>query len=219
MLGRHQESTRLLTEGRSRGSKSQEPDQDGDSPVINLTTMNSIQVFRPEDEIPYNTASSILALVAQVWPPDNGKAPDVNDAMARWKARGSYVLIIEDNNRVITHAQIFRREIKTAHGILPIGALAGVCVHPDQRGHGYGAQIVRGAFELLPEMTTQVSLYQTDVPEFYEKLGARRVTNPFIDGTRADDGRENPFWAAYTMIYPAVFEWPEGEIDLNGPGY
>jgi predicted N-acetyltransferase YhbS len=181
--------------------------------------MNAIQIFRTEDEVPYETVASIIALVSQVWPPADGKQPTVEEVIARCKGRGSLIIVMQEKGAVIAHAQIFRREIKTEHGTLPIGALAGVCVHPDQRGHGYGAEVVRHAFQVLPELGVEVSLYQTDVPEFYEKLGARRVTNQFFDGTRTDGGRENPFWGAYEMIYPASFSWPEGEIDLNGPGY
>ena len=181
--------------------------------------MPATQVFRPDDEIPFATAAAVLALVRQVWPPEDDAPPDVNGAITRWKERGSFTLVIEEGASVIAHAQLFRREVKTAQGVLPVGALAGVCVHPDQRGHGYGARIARHAFKLLPELGVEVSLYQTDVPEFYEKLGARRITNRIFDGTRDGGGHENAFWAAYAMIYPATFDWPDGKIDLNGPGY
>lgn len=181
--------------------------------------MNAIQIFRPEDEIPLETAVAIVELTRQVWPPDEGTPPpDVAEIRARWKERGAFIVVRQDNT-VIAHAQIFRREIKIAQGILPAGALAGVCVHPEQRGHGYGAEVVRTAFKLLPEINSEVSLFQTGVPQFYQKLGARLIQNPLFDGTREDGKRENPFWEPNAMIYPATFHWPEGEIDLNGPGF
>jgi hypothetical protein len=64
-------------------------------------------------------------------------------------------------------------------------------------------------------MGAPLSLFQTGVPEFYEAMGARLVTNRFVNG----ESQENPFWDTCEMIYPATAGWPDGPIDLNGPGY
>jgi hypothetical protein len=44
------------------------------------------------------------------------------------------------------------------------------------------------------------------------------VTNPIVDSLAADPS-VNPFWDEVVMRYPAVKHWPEGEIDLRGPGF
>jgi predicted N-acetyltransferase YhbS len=67
-----------------------------------------------------------------------------------------------------------------------VGALAAVCVHPDNRGRGWGAAVVRAAFDFLPEMGASIALFQTGVPRFYEKLSARQIANRFYDGSRTD---------------------------------
>jgi predicted N-acetyltransferase YhbS len=110
---------------------------------------------------------------------------------------------------------MFRREIFTTRGPLIVGALAAVCVHPGFRGRGWGADVVRAAWKYLPDIGAEASLFQTGVPEFYEKLGARLIHNRFVDVS----GPTRPFWDKCAMVYPATFAWPDGDIDLNGPGY
>ena len=185
--------------------------------------MTSLRIIHPQPGLSHATASAIFALTSTVWPPKEGAPkPNSEEVLARLKAKSPAHFIIDDSeneNSVLAHAMIFRREIFTAQGPQVVGALAGVCVHPDYRGRGWGADVVRAAFDYLPELGVEVSLFQTGVPSFYEKLGARLVTNSFFDGTRADGIKENPFWEPYAMIYPASVSWPDGEIDLNGAGY
>ncbi len=124
-------------------------------------------------------------------------------------------MIRSESGAVAAHALVFARTVFTVQGPLTVGALATVCVDPANRGQGWGADVVRAAFEYLPELGAPVALFQTGVPGFYEKLGARQVTNRFVNG----DNPNNPFWDICEMIYPASFDWSEGQIDLNGPGY
>ena len=92
-------------------------------------------------------------------------------------------------------------------------ALASVCSDPKQRGSGYGAHVVTTALHAHdPRIPV---LFQTGVPAFYLKLGARELQRE--DGQRRDNRR--PFWEPHTMVYPAEASWPAGEIDLNGPGW
>ena len=64
------------------------------------------------------------------------------------------------------------------------------------------------------------SLFQTShkVRPFYEKLGATLVTNRIVDSL-GDDPMASPFWDEVALRYPKDRPWPEGEIDLRGPGY
>jgi hypothetical protein len=79
---------------------------------------------------------------------------------------------------------------------------------------------VRAIFDLVDHGPFEHSLFQTShqVRPFYEKLGAGLVTNPIVDSLAADPS-VNPFWDEVVMRYPAVKHWPEGEIDLRGPGF
>ena len=53
---------------------------------------------------------------------------------------------------------------------------------------------------------------------FYEKLGACVIENAIINSL-AENPKESPFKDSVIMRYPSSGEWPEGEIDLRGPGY
>lgn len=178
--------------------------------------MKTVQIIRLQTPLSSDKTAAILALTQQIWPPaPDAPLPDIDQTRERWRAQLSAHFVIEDENSVLAHARIFPREIITTQGPLLIGALASVCVHPDYRGRGWGADVVRAAFDYLPEMNVEVALFQTGVPQFYEKLGSRLIDNRFHNNGDYDD----VFWDDYAMIYPANFAWPDGEIDLNGSGY
>jgi hypothetical protein len=87
-----------------------------------------------------------------------------------------------------------------------------------------GLEIVTAAFKKLEEFQLDVCLFQTGVPGFYEKLGARTIANPitnhrYPNQRQVNDADANPFWDESVMIYPATADWPSGVIDLGGAGY
>ena len=146
---------------------------------------------------------------------------DQHAALFRCEARNlkqPQLLIIRDNSRFIAKAGIASRTISTQRGDITVLALFSVAVDPNHRGKKLGAAIVQRAFDRVDGKTYGCSLFQTDVPGFYEKLNARQCDNPFVDGT-ANIPQGRPWWSEYVMVYPANFDWPSGKIDLNGPGY
>jgi predicted N-acetyltransferase YhbS len=175
-------------------------------------------------------ALAIVTLVNSVWPtPDKALTELVQELRGSGRemaaigsektseARLHFVVWEED--RAIAHAVTFPREISTPRAALSAMGLASVCVDPDRRGQGLGAAVARSAFQLVDGGSFPLSLFQTGVPGFYIKLGARTVTNRFVNSANAADPERNPWWEKYVMIYPAHYAWPEGTVDLNGPGY
>jgi GNAT superfamily N-acetyltransferase len=178
--------------------------------------MSIVQTIRPEEGLTQTQAESIYAVASSIWPGTAEKPwPSVEDTWSRWQAQGSAHFVIAEDAQVLAHSLIFPRVISTIAGPITVGALATVFVHPDFRGRGWGVAVVKAAFDYLPEINAPLSLFQTGVPEFYAALGARRINNRFVNGDRL----ENPFWDTCEMIYPGTAPWPEGTIDLNGPGY
>ena len=78
---------------------------------------------------------------------------------------------------------------------------------------------IEEAMQRVDQGEFPVSLFQTPKPGFYEKLGARKVNNRFVNSKNEQDPEADPWPAEHVMIYPTPYPWPEGVIDLNGPGY
>lgn len=165
----------------------------------------------------------LCALYDRVWPVASGAMEPRADAIgAGWVREGREVCVVWERAAPIATAMYFRREIMTTNGALGVMALAGVCTAPEFRGRGLGAAVVRAAFAQVDSGSFGVALFQTAVPGFYVKLGARAVGNAFMNSRYQSGDRgsaERPWWDANVMIYPAAYPWPEGVIDLLGEGY
>ena len=128
--------------------------------------------------------------------------------------------VIWQGQRVIAHARTFVRQVFVADEPLSVLALAAVCSDPDVRGQGLGVRVTQAAFQRVNQKGwPQVSLFQTPVPEFYKKLDCRLVDNQFVNRRNLTDPKANPWRDPNVMIYPAVFDWRSGLVDMNGPDY
>lgn len=170
---------------------------------------------------------AIAELLVRVWP----KSPktveirqqqmfDMGRDYRGSDAQAPRSFLVREKGRVIAHAAIITRTIGTSQGELTIAGLLRVCTDPDLRGRGLGPLVVRPVFDLVDQGVFAFSLFQTtpEVRPFYEKLRAAVIDNPIVNSL-ADDVHESPFWDRIIMRYPHGPGWPEGEIDLRGPGY
>lgn len=128
-------------------------------------------------------------------------------------------LVIWEKDQAIAHARIFPRTIITEKGALRIMALASVCVLEEKRGKGHGKLVVEQAFRRLDESEFSLVLFQTGVPGFYRKLGAKNISNTFYNSQNSSNPDKNPWWEANIMIYPESYDFPPGKVDLKGFGY
>jgi predicted N-acetyltransferase YhbS len=172
-------------------------------------------------------ARAIAQLVVSIWPKP-GRTVDAVAAemLTRWRDyRGPEKqhprsFLIREEGRAIAHASFDPRTIGTAQGEMTVLALARVCTDPAVRGRKLGQAVTRAAFELVDDRSFPFALFQTtdDVQSFYENLGAVRIHNRFVNSLAEDPGAD-PWWSPVIMRYPSGPGWPEGEIDLRGPGY
>jgi predicted N-acetyltransferase YhbS len=123
--------------------------------------------------------------------------------------------VIRDERSVQAMASSYRRVVATESGWrFPVLALAGVCTDPEHRRQGLGRAIVRAAWARV-DAEIPVCFFQTSLPAFYERMGARVFHNRIYDGT----GARRAFWEPHAMIYPADAPWTAEAIDLQGGGW
>jgi predicted N-acetyltransferase YhbS len=172
-------------------------------------------------------ARAIAELVVSIWPkPGRTVETMAAEMLTQWRDyRGPErqhprSFIIREAGRVIAHASFDPRMIGTPADAMTVLALARVCTNPAARGRKLGQAVVRAAFNLVDDGSFPFSLFQTtdDVQSFYENLGAVRIHNRFVN-SRAEDPAANPWWSPVIMRYPSGPGWPEGQVDLLGPGY
>ena len=175
-------------------------------------------------------ARALTELIAATWPPSDPAAipraiedgtagllrPAQYDGPAAQRPR--IFCLRHEQGKILSQSRVFPRAILTERGPLTVMGLGGVCTARSARGHGLGMILMRDTFGLVDSGAFACSLFQTRVPSFYERLGARVVTNRFVNSLAVDPGAR-PFWDPATMVYPRPFDWPEGTIDLLGAGY
>lgn len=128
--------------------------------------------------------------------------------------------VVRDGDRVVAHAATLVRTVGTPRGDLTVLGLAGVASAASHRGRGLGRRVIEAALRPVDDGAYPVSLFQTGPARgLYEKLGGRVVDNRFVNSASADDPEANPFTDEVAMIYPGDAGWPDGPIDLRGPGY
>jgi len=175
-----------------------------------------------DHQITYNQYLAIESLINSVWPHPTKTVEDLAKyafGQAKLSDEKSVRTVVWENDKALAHARIFPRTIVTQGGELTVAALAGVCVSEARRGDGLGKLVVENLFRKLAGLGFPITLFQTGVPEFYKKLGAKLVFNTFINSQHQSNPKANPWWDDYVMIYPADYMLPDGEIDLNGKGY
>lgn len=171
-------------------------------------------------------ARAIGELLVKVWPKP-GKTVEFRQQQMLDMGHGFHgpdahaprSALIRDAGKVIAHAALIPRKVGTTAGDLDLAGLARVCTDPDYRGHGLGELVVKAIFKAVDEGAFPFAFFQTNsrIQPFYEKLGACLATNPVINSQSQD--LHDPFWDEIKMRYPKDSNWPEGQIDLRGPGY
>ncbi len=169
-------------------------------------------------EICNSDKQSIIMLIRNTWPPKEGPVITMEDDMKKFfgSKPDERHIIIKNENKIVGYAKTFTRDIQIGDKNIHNCALACVCVHEKFRKNGYGKLIVKKALSPVDGNQYECSLFQTAVPEFYEKIGAKRIFNKCVI---SKDNSENPWWDPYLIIYPKKFLLEEDVIVLMGRGY
>ncbi len=170
-------------------------------------------------ELSQKRAIEIITMINSIWPPKDILSEIQYSERYIAKNENNDLILYLDSGKIFAHAMSFIREIKTDYGLMKILAIKGIAVKPEYRDKNFGKKIVLDAFSSLDTKNLNLSLFQTGVPSFYKKLGARTVKNRFINSLNSEDPQSNPWWDKEVMIYPGSAEFPDGVIDLLGSGY
>ncbi len=133
--------------------------------------------------------------------------------------------IMRMGERLTASVRLVHRNIVTPKGKFAVGGVANVCSHPDARGTGAAGACMTAAQEYIADSSNIDFglLFTGSAYGFYSKLGWHDVSNPIVPrddkGVRLPPKHGN---GGHSMIFPGscpLSEWPEGEIDLNGPDW
>ena len=175
-----------------------------------------------QHEFNASQARQIATLASEAFP-DSPKTTDERVALILDsedpEQKNSRCFVIWDHETVVSFARTFNRMIFVEGQPIEVLALASVCTRESERGKGLGKMVVLKAFEQVDEGLSNVSLFQTGVPKFYEKLDCRCISNQVVNRQNQLLPDEYPFQDAHVMIYPSRFEWPDGIVDINGEAY
>ena len=165
------------------------------------------------------TRDECARLWERVWP--SGDTPDIEARLAKLETltpdhESHFVHIARDaSGQIVAVARTFEHRVGYQDQERTVIALAGVCSDLDRRGDGFGDAVVREAFERVDDLGWP-ALYQTPVPDFYERFGSRVIDND-ITTSKPDAKSFDDDWA---MIHPASTEWDDDVIiDLRADAW
>ena len=185
--------------------------------------------FIPLGGLTLEEYKEIYRLRSAVWPPKEPSTPE--EKYEEYKSRKAEhpegFSVVYDDGGLVGTAFIGERIIGTGRGDIPVMALGGVCSDPALRGRGYGAEAVKKVFSYIGGDGYPVCLFQTSfkVEPFYLKLGAKRIANRIFNSNAqkkletVKKTKRQVFWDDIVMIYPGAYDWPEGDVDIRGPGF
>lgn len=192
--------------------RTSERERRDNEPVIEVETL-------PWTELADSEKLACAALWDRVWPDEDTPGPDARLAAVESRfspLRGHLVHCAYDTSReLVAVGRTFNHRISIGEDPREIVALASVCSDPDRRGEGFGDAVVTAAFDRVA-VEARVSLFQTPVPEYYERFGSIIVNNEIITSIPNAEPFEDP-WA---MIHPGDADWDDSAvIDLLAPGW
>jgi len=173
-------------------------------------------------ELSLSEIRKILELLTSIWPPQVGFVDTekmIQDYSRKNLSSFNKVLLYFKGEELIGHTEIFNREIIVDSERKEILALAGVCVKPEYRGKDIGYSLVENAFRYVDNGQFSCSIFQTNVPVFYERFDCKQIQNKFINGKSTIGININPWRDPYVMVYPETCIVGDNDIDLNGEGY
>lgn len=188
-----------------------------------MAAASKISVFSAETQtLSDETLRKIAALWTSAFP-----TPPTRDRFAEAAARRDgrdaaatrekihYVLAADGT--CLAAARSFRREVDVGGRPIIVLALAHVATSPAARGRGLGAAVVRSAWARLGRDGVEECVFCTGVPDFYAKLGARKLAARDVVYPAGAKRFVDP--SLFRVATAAAADWPDGALDVRGDGW
>ena len=120
---------------------------------------------------------------------------------------------IWEGDRAVAYAATFPWTIYSEEKPIEILALRSVATARNRRQRGLGSEVVRSAFRETHRQARVACVFGTEIPRFYERLGAIQVENSVVYRAATKRFRMKS-WDG-VMIYLAEGGWPAGTIDIR----
>ena len=135
---------------------------------------------------------------------------------------GGVHFIVEDAGRIVSHASVIERELRTSGHRLRTGYVEGVATSPGHRRRGLGSDVMRAVGASIDE-TFELGALGTGLVAFYERLGWIVWAGPTgvrtpegVVPTSEEDGsilvRLTPATPDLDRAAPISCEWRPGDV-------
>lgn len=135
-----------------------------------------------------------------------------------YKEMPQYRWYFEFEGEIVAHVALHDKKIGTEIGLVPVGGIAEVCVHPAHRGKGLAKQLLEKANEYSVNLGHKFSMLYGE-KNIYSSSGYKTIHNKikFLDHVTKEWKIED---AKDAMVKEfSDLEWPKGLIDINGPTF
>lgn len=160
--------------------------------------MPQVVAFQEPDLPPILKAGAIEVLEG-AWPSQRSLEERMQAPLARRAYEPVCMLLVEgdlasdpEHTQVLAYLAIPTKTVTHAGRAYVTSGLTAVSTHPDHRGTGHGARLVRAAYERIAASGVDLAVFTCDEPlaGFYEAAGFERMpTTVVVGGTRDEPFR------------------------------
>lgn len=179
-----------------------------------MTTLRTVTSpeLRPEER------EALRALFAAAW-----ARKEESFSSQDWEHTfGGTHFLLEDADRILTHASVVPRHLVSGGVVLPTGYVESVATWPQDQGHGYATRVMTEVAAHIDDRY-RLGALDTGSPAFYERLGwvlwrgPTSVASPSgeITPTPYEDGavmvRHTPATPTLDLDGPLTCDWRPGD--------
>lgn len=122
-------------------------------------------------------------------------------------------VIRDERGALVAHMGLHTKQVETGKGVLPVGGIAEVCVHPDYRGRGYVKMMLGRVHAWLSQHGFAFAVLFGD-PRVYGSSGYVQVCAQMHGGGETG-------WKPIRIMVRELSgtPWPQGGVRLPGPTF